>query len=581
MKPLLRLALFLAVCSLYSFGQVPITSKPGTFKNWNYSPTAVFGLTRLTNVSQRSYYKIWKADPATVKIEQHDATGKIASTVTVRFVKGLIGQMVSVNRWGDTNLTTKFASAGPGQLSVTETGYGENNLFPAKSARYVYKLNLLTEVRYLSFDGKLTKDSNGVAIIRYKRESVGNRYSLIKEMTFFDENDQPVNSKGWDAHKITYEHDDRGNRISESYFDTDDQPLTNRFGGFRIRSKYNEADQVIRSETYGLSDELVNNSYGVALVEYEYSNGLATKAVRSDASGRITKASAAGDGLAIIRYEYDANGFEKRRSYFDEFDKPMNGPNGYQSVSYLYSPTGMLLRVEYFDKAGGSATDRSGVHRYDYGRDDLGRLTSTSYFDKQNNPMEDDVNQVFMIKYKYDEQGRRYSRSFWKNDSEKMPRWDGFHESVSRYNEDGQEIESLRYDMNGKLFAGDSGYSRVVISYDPFGRVSERKWFNDQSPATLANTFAQGFHSIRFTYDSNGRIAYLQYFDSVGKPVNADISLDGNSISYHKIEFIYQGNRIVEQRLYRAGSNIPDLIIDCLKNNYVATSGIGMGRKNQ
>ncbi|HYJ91790.1 MAG TPA: hypothetical protein VEV84_10815 [Pyrinomonadaceae bacterium] len=581
MNTILRVAVPLAFCILHCAAQVPITAKPANFKEWTYSPNSVFGISRLANVEHRPYCKVWKSDVATAKIQQYNAFGTLLNTTTVRFVNGIISQIATTNRWGDTYYTTKFAPAGPEQFKVTSIQSGENALFPAKSARYIFKNKLLTEIQYLSYDGNPIKDENGVATIRYKRFVDPIRYSLIQEMTFYDESEQPVLSHSWDAHKVVYERDERGNRTSEAYFGVDGEPLVNRFGGFKMRGKYNEADELISSTYVGLNDEAANNAYGISTSVYEYDKGLLTKLIRSDFAGHIVRAAAALDGIAIVRYEYDDNGNERRRAFFDELDKPMNTPAGYQSITYKYSPNGMLLRTEYFDKAGQPAVDRSGIHRYDYERDDKGRLTQLAYFDKQDQPMQDKNNEVFMVKYKYDELGRRYSESYWKDANTKMNRWNGYHETVSRYNDDGQKVEELTFDENGKLFVAKNGFSRVVSVYDQFGRMSELSYFNDQIPSVMVDSFITKLHTVRFAYDKNGRLSEISYFDAQNKPVNAEASLEENAISVHRVQLMYQGNRVVEELLYSVGSDVPSMKIDCLKHDYIGSNGVSIGRKDQ
>ena len=581
MKNPVRIAILLCLCAFSCFGQVLITAKPADFKDWNYSPNAVFGLVKLTDVAQRPYCKIWKPDAATAKVQQYNASGILTGTTTIRFVNGAIAQINFTDRWGDTTDTTKFVPTGLGLFKVTHVRAGENALFPAKSAKYVFKNKMLVEIQYQGADGRLIKDENGVAIIRYKRFIDPARYSLLQEITFFDEAGQPVNSRGWDAQKVVYERDGRGNRTSESYFGTDGEPLVNRFGGFKIRNKYDDADRLVGSTYIGLNDEAANSAFGVSTSSYEYDKGLVTKLVRMDVAGHIVRAAAALDGIAIVRYEYDENGNERRRTFFDESDKPMNSPAGYQSISYKYSPQGMLLRTEYFDKDGKPAVDRSGIHRYDYARDDKGRLSQLAYFDKDDKPTQDKTNQVYMIKYKYDEFGRTYSESYWKDPDTKMTRWNGYHELVYRFNEDGQVAEELTFDDTGKLFVAKNGFSRVVTLYDPFGRVAEYKYFNDQTPATMVDSFTKNFHSIKFTYDQSGRESELSYFDTQNKPVNAETTLNEKPVSVHRVQLMYQGNRIVEELLFAVGSDVPFMKIDCLKNDYIGPSGASIGRKDQ
>ncbi len=560
-----------------TIAQIP---QPGIFKDWNYSQSGVFGIIKIENTNGKSYYKISRPDPQSAKIQEYNSSGQVANTTVVRLVNGKLNQMTRTDRWGDTYEITKFTVAGLNEFMVTRRSTGKNDYLPCKGARYIYKNNLLAEIRYMSHANKLCNNASGVAIVRYKRYDDKNRFSLLKEQAFFDEGGNPVISRSSDCHKIVYEYSERGNQASVAYYGTDNEPLTNRFGGFKVRYQYDENDKMIRSEIIGINDEITANAFGVAKTEYEYKNGLIVKQTRFNEKGTIAKASSAGDGIAIIKYEYDDNGNELKRSYFDENNNPMNGNSAYHEVRYTYSASNMLTDIAYFDKYKSASNDSYGIHRYSYIKDDKGRTIQEAYYDKSNLPIKDNHDEAYMIKFKYDEFGREISRSYWKDNTTKMTRWNGYHEQVSKFNEEGLVTEAIYLDEKGNSYTSSTGYSRLVNVYNTNAKLLERKCFNGNAAARVTNSFVQGYHFIKYTYDNNGRIAYVQYFDESGKPANADIDLE-DGFSSHKIEFVYKGNRIVEEKFYTASSESPNKFIDCLKNDYVNTNGVNKGYKNQ
>jgi PKD repeat protein len=561
--------------------QIPATTKEAFFKDWNYSPTGVFGLIKLNDLTERSYYKIIKTDPQTTKVYAYNPAGVQTSTLTFRFANGKITQMARTDRWGDTYEVTKFTASGADQFTVTRKNSGKNSFFPSKAALYIFKLGLLTEVRYLDFNNKIAPGSDGVAIIKYKRYSDKIRYSLAEQAAYYDETGKPVISQSSDYHKIIYEYDNMGNQVSYAYFGTSNEPLTNRFGGFKRKSEYDPNDHLIRGVSFGLNDEPVANSYGVAGTVYEYKNGLTSKSTRFDQNFKTTKASAAGDGVAIIKYEYDERGNETKRSYFDENDQAINGQSGYHSITYTYDPLDMMTSESYYDKYGSRTTNRDSIHKYVYERDDKGRTIQKAYYDNNNNTVKDPSDEVYMVKYKYDQQGREVSESYWKNNTTKMQRWNGYHEELTKYNEDGLETEYAFYDENGKLYISSSGYSRVMNLYSPDARIIERKYMNGNDGIEMKESFVNGFCSVKFSYDIAGRVNAIRYFDAAGLPVNATSYLNEEDLVFHKIEFIYTGNRITEEKLYLKDSDTPGKIIDCLKNNYISTGGVSQGYKNR
>lgn len=561
--------------------QIPATAKEAFFKDWNYSPTAVFGLVKLDHVLEKSYYKIVKTDAQTSKVYSYNVAGVQTGMITFRFINGKITQMARTDQWGDTYEVTKFAIAGPDQFIVTRKSSGKNSFLPCKAAKYIYKNGLLAEVRYIDFNNKVVPYSDGVAIIKYKRYTDKNRYSLLNEVAYYNETGQPVISQSADYHKIIYEYDVRCNLLSFANYGTDNEPLVNRFGRFKSKNEYDNNDRQLRNTTYGINDEPVANSYGVAGTSSEYKNGLTTKTTRFDEHFKTTRASAAGDGIAVLKYGYDDRGNEIKRFYFDENDQPINGQSGYQSITYTYDPLDMLTSQSYYDKYGNRANNRNGIHKYVYENDDKGRTIQQAYYDKSNNAVKDSSDEVYMIKYKYDEQGREVSVSYWQNSSTKMVRWNGYHEEITKFTDDGLDIEYAYYDQNGKLFVSTSGSSRVVNIYGSNSRLTERKYLNGNDGITMASSFVNGFCSIKFSYDNKGRISYIRYFDGNGSPVNATAYLNEEDLTFHKVEFVYTGSRITEEKLYLTGSDTPTRIIDCLKKDYINRSGVSKGYKNQ
>ena len=572
----------LAGIAFLFFAFIPAhAQKEGIFKDWNYSPTEVFGLIRLENTSNKPYYKISRIDNQSTKIQEYNASGIVENTKVIRFVNGKLNTITSSDEWGKVYEITKFTVTGPDEFMVTRRNNGKNSYLPCKGAKYIYKNKLLVEMRNISYNNKLCNNGSSVAITRYKRYDDKNRFSLLKELAFFDADNKPVISSSYDCYKVVYEYSERGNQTSIAYYGTGNEPLTNRYGGFKSKYQYDEDDKMIKSESIGLNDEVTANVFGVAKTEYEYKNGLTIKQTRFDGRNNITRASAEGDGIAIIKYEYDDNGNETKRSFYDENNSPINNNSGYHQVTYRYSSLNMLTDIEYFDKNKTPINDIHGIHRYNYIKDNKGNSTGEAYFDKSDVAVQDDHDEVYMVKYKYDESGREISRSFWKDNTTKMTRWNGYHEQISKYNEDGLVTESLYLDETGNLFTSSSGFSRLVTNYNSNAQLSERKCYNGNTPAAVTKSFVNDYHSIKYFYDNNSRVSLIEYFNTDSKPVNANISFDKDSVICHKIEFVYKGNRIIQEKCYQANNESPIRILDCLSHDYINTSGLNKGYKNQ
>jgi hypothetical protein len=159
-----------------------------------------------------------------------------------------------------------------------------------------------------------------------------------------------------------------------------------------------------------------------------------------------------------------------------------------------------------------------------------------------------------------------------------MYRWSGIHEYLSKFNDQGQTLEDISLDKNGNLKTELSGGSRVVFTYDKLGRISKRSVFNDFTPV-LVNNEAQvsNYHSISYSYNNENKILIISYFDVENEPKEALINLID---PVHKIQFEYQGKKIVNQKWFGINNDIPKKNIDCITAEAMNVYGIGMSRLN-
>src|ERR1043166_1474503 len=118
----MRLLPYFVVCFLCvpaAMSQVQITAKPGYFNAFSTTPTSVYGIAPVANTSNRSYYKIWKPDLTTVKVQEYDAAGVVTDTDVYRFNRGFLTQETQTNEWGNTYQVDRYTQSGQGQMVVT------------------------------------------------------------------------------------------------------------------------------------------------------------------------------------------------------------------------------------------------------------------------------------------------------------------------------------------------------------------------------------------------------------------------------------------------------------------------------
>ena len=552
----------------------------GYYNDWDFAPHGVYGNLRLTKVTARTCYKIEKDGPQKVVVRQLNPSGTVVNVATVTFSDGLISELDQANEWGEIYEYRSYQQKEKNTFRVTDLLNGKNAFLPCKYALYLYKDELLSEVRYYSAGGQLREDGNGVAIIKYKRYADPIRFAERAETSLFDSQEQPVISKSAGYHTLAFVYDEHDNKISQSFLGIHDELIKHRPNGVaKIQFTYDADNNPVLDEYHGLDDKICSNAYGVAGVRRNYEMGYLMKTTRLDTLRNATRSLAAGDGIAIINYEYDTAGNQTREAYFDEQEKPMNNHDGIQEIAYLFSPGNLLTRKLYFDQYGHPCIDRDSINSTVYVRDEKNRILSEASYGVNGQPLKTDAEEVFLIKKKYDRYGREVSETYWADSTTRMTHWDGSYETATNYNEDGLVTEYNSLDENQQPFMTEDGSSTMRLIYNADDRLEERQFLYDNKLVQRTRGVSLGYSIIKYGYDEGNRRNELTFWTTDEKPVNATVWMP-DSISVHRIVFLYKGNKIVAQRYYLIGATEPFKILDCLENDYLSLSGISMGRKN-
>ena len=553
----------------------------GSYNDWDYGPHGVYGNLRLTKATARTFFKISKDGPQKVVVRQLNPSGTVINTATVTFSNGVLSEVDQANQWGEVYEYRHFQSKEKDVFSVTDLVRGRNIFLPAKYALFMYTGELLSEVQYCSSDGQLREDRNGVAILKYKRYTDSIRFSERQETSFFDAQRQPVLSKSVSYHKLLFAYDEHDNKITESCAGIHDEPMMFKQNGVgRVQYAYDSDNNMILEEYRDLADKITTNVYGVARIGRTYEQGYLMKASRSDSLGHPTRALAAGDGFSIIHYEYDNAGNRTRESFFDEQEKPMNNQTGVQEIAYIYSPDHLLTRITYFDQSGNPCVNRDNINSTVYVRDAQNRPICESSYGVYGTPIKTFTEQVYMIKRKFDQYGREISQSYWADSSTRMKHWNGYYEVSTKYDADGLVIENANFDEHGAPLRGEDGSSVRKLVYNADGRLEERQFLYDNKLINRARGVTMNYGIIRYGYDSSNRQTELTFWADGETPANGTILLE-DSVSAHRILFVYKGNRIVQQKYYKLDAQEPFMVVDCLKSDFIGLSGISRGRKNE
>jgi antitoxin component YwqK of YwqJK toxin-antitoxin module len=564
-------------------------SRPGmagepdsTFKDWYYTPTGVFGRLPLAKTRYRTYVKISRMSKDLVVIEKHNPADILINTTQVRFANGRISLMTETGEWGEPYDSTWFKPDGDNDFIVTERIRGVNPFLPCRSERLTFKNGQVHEVLCLVDSTKPGTNKEGVAHYVIERYDDPARFGLIKTEIYYNEIDMPVISRRRDCHKLVNDYDKNGNLVSLSLYGPDDKSMLNREGFFKAKYGYDGDDNETEVKYYDLKGSLTTTIMGYSQLVRKYRKGFVEKEIYYGENDKVVRSSRLADSVAGIEYKRDDNGRELEKTYFDQDWEEIENTKGAHRTAFSYSSTGMLVSVQNFPldpRKVPSVTYLTNVAGYRYEHDGQGRLIGMTFLNNVGTPAK--VDGIDITKYKYDAWGRCISTSFWLDDSTTMVSTDGYYEEVFHYDDDGQLVEADYLDQLGHPTTGYIGYSRQLVSYNEQGLVAEREYFDGSTPVLVEDrgAFATHFHAIRYDYDYYDRVTRISYYNLGNLPTSAIANLKKETVNCQRIEFVYEGGRLLGQRIRDSGNVSTEVTLDCAKGDCLPA--IGFGRRGK
>jgi serine/threonine protein kinase len=550
----------------------------GNYKQWDITFKDVIGINELTDVTERNYFKISHIDENNIKIEEYNQNNNLEETIIVQKKDNHISNISYKNLNGFTYQVRTFEPENDILIEYRKKE-GVNAFLPSSYVKHKFQNDLLIETTYYGFDNQRGNGPDGYSIAKFKKYEDDENWGLEKEISYFDINEKPTSSVD-DYHKIEFNRDKKGNAIEESYWDKENNPSKNNEGVHCISRIFNEKDQVTQSNYLDQNKQKTKNTYGISKESYQYKNGLLVKLTRFNLADQIyTKTeSSSYDGISIIQYSYDEVGNQKAVSYFDENENPVVSNYAYHKEEREFDQHGNEIAYSYFDNQSNRVSNLKGIHKYLLKRNENGLISQINYLDIYLYPTMDPIDQVFIEKFKYNQDGQEISHSFWSTENEKMNRWSEIHEYIKTYNEQGQTAESISMDEFGNLKTETSGGSRKVYEYDNLGRIKKVKVFDNKIPVLVnANAQVSFYHMIEYSYNNLGNIAEIKYFDAEYNPCDVFINL---TESVHKVLFEYNGDKVISQKWYLSNQDFPTKNIDCILSDCMSSSGYGLENMN-
>lgn len=543
--------------------------KEGNFKSYIETPLGIIGKKELLDINGKWYSKI-KIEKNTTIVTQFDDKGEIYNSTSYTYGDdGFISKEVTTNKWGVVQSETTYEKKGD-EYSLTTTYQGRNTNLECDCEVRKYKNSLLVESSY-SKKGSPCSPQNGIAKTIYERYDDDKRFGSIKLIKYFDIEGKAIESNG--IHATAYNVDNNDNTIDISYFGISGNPVLNKSGYHKTIYLHDEEDRAKEYYYLGIDKNPISDNNGVHKTVNEFKNGKLVSTRNYDENNKPTNESV--NGIHQTKYKYDNQGNTIEVGRFDINDSPINLRNGIHKTLYTYDENNHLISTSYFSNSQSPVVDASGVHKYLYTNNKKNQTTSIAYFDSQGNPIKDSQDNVFMIKNKYDDLGRIISTSYWKNGSQKMNRWNGYHEDRKVYDEKtGQITEEIMLDENGNLYM-EGEYSTRKNKYNEYGKLIELSYFKGAYPTTSTKASVSNFHKIAYKYDDEGYpIKEIRFFDVNGNPVNAIFSkIPGGKA--HRVLFKYENYSLTEQQFFLIEDDTsPIKIQDCQTKPCLSSGGL-------
>jgi len=370
----------------------------------------------------------------------------------------------------DAGRVIQFWDLGPnGNRVVAKDGYaGQHLTYSERGFR--------TETECQDANGNPTPEKTGVAILRTTFDQKGDAV----EYRFFGTDGKPTYSnQGISIHKAKV--DAAGNPVEESYFGTNGQPVTDEHGHHRIVRTYTDGRET-RFEQFGIDGQRVQ-----------------------------TQAE-----MPIETYEYEQNGYETERRFFDEKGQPAANPAGVQRIQHIYDERGNLVDESFFDSKGNRVVNRNyGLASVKETYDSQGNMIEQEAFGPDQKPLM--LPTGFQRRtYKYDEFGQRQEEAFFDAGGKPAMVQGIYHKAVMGYDGQGNLIEFAYYGADGLPASSPAGTHRVTRLYDRRGNMIEEAVFGKDGSPVLTR---QGIHMSHWKYDEWGRRVEEAFFGVHGEPV--------------------------------------------------------------
>jgi hypothetical protein len=218
----------------------------------------------------------------------------------------------------------------------------------------------VTSARPLASDG--TPSTIQLASeLRYERDESG----IEKRMCYFDAQGKPTSNLAG-VHCIAYEHDEFGNYVKLSYWGVNDEPVSGVDGAHSVVKQFDRYGNQLRSTELGLDDKPLSTDMTWCPV-LAYQRDAFGYHVASDCLDGNGKLNHFNEGNAMWRATPDARGQTREVRYYDDRGNPVETSFGYARYELDRDRLGHVIERRYFHADGSPGQkDGASVIRYEF-----------------------------------------------------------------------------------------------------------------------------------------------------------------------------------------------------------------------
>lgn len=413
------------------------------------------------------------------------------------------------------------------------------------------------ETSYHTTDNQESTDGNGVPIVRIDVDQYGNR---IRE-SYIDSNGAPTLRTDCNAAGFEYVRDERGFCVEMTYFDIEGNMCFNNEG------------------VAGCIQEFDNNGYLSKLVCIDdnkhtstSSDGWAYRTMVNDSVGNLLEVwfynaenelVETKEGYAGIKMRYDEKGNQTEFVCYGTDQVPCLTSENTSGYIAEYNEQNFVVKLTNIDTSLEPCNDANGITIWTREYDKRGNITKISYFDENEKSVLSN-NNIAGVNYIYDDYGNEIERNFFNVEGKPCLIDNTFYKAVYTYDNNGNLSSERYYDLSNNLTfnsSGIAGFDYVsdergnVLESTPIGKngklkdgwlISKRKYDKSDNEIEYAVFDAKGaatnrynYHRYECKYNSRNQLTEIVYYGKKGELV----CYDDDKYAVQQQEYDTKGNR--------------------------------------